>query len=382
MYYSKPINCIIIGLGEIGRKHVKALGCIEGFRLVAVCDPISDFSDLAGNIRTYRDTERALKTECVKLIIVATPPNATQRIISDCRNFSGHLLVEKPGALAQVAITQLARFRVAPRCFVAFQTHFAHGIKKLLTHKQLLIDESTSFWIDLNWRRDDAYFDSWRAKRSEFGGILFQHVIHSLALVDRLIPDDDIAIHFECVSQCERPWKETEDFLSVTIRFVSGRFIRIKASISANNSADHHSLLIKRSGKAPIFISGRNLELGINEAGRVLPAEFSSDVLRLRMLRAIRALILGETIDTRLYTVSRLARLLQLIEAAYAADKAKGALQKSAQRSPVTLSASSRRALHRLSCADSELVSARHSSHPGDTERHIESKAQFRSASQ
>jgi predicted dehydrogenase len=208
---------------------------------------------------------------------------------------------------------------VAVRSVVGFQTHFAPGIGRLIEDNEIIQDRSTRFSIRLNWRRDDVYYRGWRATRSGFGGILHQHVIHSLALVELLIPTDDFAIGFECKTAHHRLWKQTEDAVDACIYFGSGRLVHISATV-LGTGRPIHTLTIERLGYSPITISGQNLELGVYPRAAFGETGDATVSLRSEMLRAMQTTISGGAKDARLYSIRRLPRLLDWIEGTYDAE--------------------------------------------------------------
>ena len=95
----KPIKVAIIGLGHIGKYHIKAIQEFPELNLIAICDQKKEFSSLAPEgVDFYVDFQDLLNDDRIETVIVATP-NRTHYYIAMSVLASGkHLILEKPAA--------------------------------------------------------------------------------------------------------------------------------------------------------------------------------------------------------------------------------------------------------------------------------------------
>jgi UDP-N-acetylglucosamine 3-dehydrogenase len=106
----KPIRIGVVGLGVMGRQHLRVLRGLSKFELVAVCDPRIDelgtLVDSPAGIAACREPEGLLK-EDLDAVVIASP---TSMHVSQAKEFlrAGiHVLLEKPIAPDVVSGSEL-----------------------------------------------------------------------------------------------------------------------------------------------------------------------------------------------------------------------------------------------------------------------------------
>lgn len=89
----------VIGLGFMGRNHLRAYGEIDGADVVAVADPDPDVLKRAVRGRTarpYADFRRLLREEAPDLVSIAAPTGLHYEVAMAALDEGVHVLIEKP----------------------------------------------------------------------------------------------------------------------------------------------------------------------------------------------------------------------------------------------------------------------------------------------
>ena len=93
------VNLGIIGLGWMGKIHVKFANSNKDCNLVALCDKdLKKTNELAKkyNVMGYQDYKELLLNKDIEAVIIATPPTLRYQLIKDCIDVNTHVLCEKP----------------------------------------------------------------------------------------------------------------------------------------------------------------------------------------------------------------------------------------------------------------------------------------------
>ena len=95
----KPLRVAVIGLGFMGRNHLRAYGELDGAEVVAVADPNTEVLGRAVRGRTarpYPDYRRLLREEAPDLVSIAVPTGLHHEVALAALEAGTHVLVEKP----------------------------------------------------------------------------------------------------------------------------------------------------------------------------------------------------------------------------------------------------------------------------------------------
>jgi UDP-N-acetylglucosamine 3-dehydrogenase len=93
------VRAAVIGLGMMGRHHVRVLQEIDGTELVSIADPepMTLVAAMRGrDVRGYLDYERMLADERLDLVVVAVPTSLHRMVASQAMHAGAHVLIEKP----------------------------------------------------------------------------------------------------------------------------------------------------------------------------------------------------------------------------------------------------------------------------------------------
>ncbi|MBP0460845.1 Gfo/Idh/MocA family protein [Streptomyces montanisoli] len=293
---------LLIGSGEVGAKHAKALARTDGMDLVGVADPSPAVAPPAG-VPLLAQWERAFERLAPDTVVVATPPGTGLVAARAAARRGVVVLVEKPVTLAPA---ELAPAPEDARVFVAFQPHFAPGLASLLDQVPTVRRAA----VTLVCRRDRAYYRGWRTRFATAGGILHQQAIHGLALALRLLPPAPIT---SCTAEIHhvRRWAESEDRITATLSFEDGTLLSVDARVDSDEPRRHEVSLHLADGQQ-VHVRGRNLEAGLGE-----PQSAPSDLaLRQAMYRSLPADDGGPR-HPSLFPLPQLRRTLEVIDHAY-----------------------------------------------------------------
>ncbi|CZE47013.1 Gfo/Idh/MocA family protein [Campylobacter geochelonis] len=84
----------IIGLGEIGKKHLSELRRSDYFELVAICD--KNEAEEFGRFEFFTDIDVMFNTLKPEAVVIATPPKTHKEIILKCMKYIKNIFVESP----------------------------------------------------------------------------------------------------------------------------------------------------------------------------------------------------------------------------------------------------------------------------------------------
>ncbi|MFJ2745441.1 Gfo/Idh/MocA family protein [Streptomyces sp. NPDC087440] len=292
---------VLVGAGEVGSKHMAALGSRPGTHLVAVADP-APHADVAPGVPRFLRWQDALARN-PDLVVVATPPGIALRVARAAARNGARVLVEKPVVISPAELRPVQEEDA--RIFVAFQPHFAPGLPALLAASPAVrrID------VSLSCRRDRPYFRTWRTSYATAGGVLHQQAIHGLALALRLLPDTPIVASRAQVIHV-RQWSETEDRVSAQLALEGGELLTITARVDADNGAPHHHVVVHCADGRRLTVRGRNLHAGLGE-----PADAPGDLeLRHALYDAVLA---DQPQHPALFPLPLLHRTLEVIDRVY-----------------------------------------------------------------
>src|SRR5215217_3387305 len=99
---SETIKIAVIGVGIMGKSHVKDIAVLGNTELVAVCDidpAVADYYAAETNATPYYDYHDLLNHPGLEAIIVSAPHYDHPRMSIDALQRGIHVLVEKPIAV-------------------------------------------------------------------------------------------------------------------------------------------------------------------------------------------------------------------------------------------------------------------------------------------
>lgn len=96
------LRCAVIGIGNMGKNHVRTYSEIPGIDLVAVADLDEKLGEAAAQsygLSYYRDYQEMLKKESLDIVSICVPTSFHLEVAKRCIDAGAHILLEKPIAM-------------------------------------------------------------------------------------------------------------------------------------------------------------------------------------------------------------------------------------------------------------------------------------------
>lgn len=182
------------GLGKMGLSHHAILNAHPRVQMVAACDKTKYVTDVLGKyagLKCYDDYGRMLETEALDAVVIATPSTLHAGMVRQALERGLHVFCEKPfvmdvaegEALAQLAedkglVNQVgyhyrfvAAFEEAARLVRAGALGTVHHVRAE-AHGPVVLQNKGG---------------TWRSKKGEGGGALYDYACHALDLVNYVV---------------------------------------------------------------------------------------------------------------------------------------------------------------------------------------------------
>ena len=190
----------LIGLGKMGISHCAIARAHPDVNLVAVCESSSYIRDILGKhsgLKTYSEYRQMLKNEKLDAVIVAVPSALHGEIVGKALEDNLHVFCEKPFCLNLDEGKQLVAQAESKALVtqVGYHYRFVNSFRKA---KQLV---ETGVIGTPHHVRAEAYGgvvlrsqgSTWRVKKSEGGGCLYDYACHVIDLINYLVgPPTDV----------------------------------------------------------------------------------------------------------------------------------------------------------------------------------------------
>jgi predicted dehydrogenase len=216
----------IVGMGRMGLTHFSILNNHPDVKWAAVCDSSNFVLKTLGHhlgVETFTDFEKMLATMNLDFVVVATP-TAMHAEVAECAIANdAHVFVEKPLALNPEQSGRLAD--LARGKSLVHQVGYAMRFHEIFMKTKSLLDRGAigsvvTFTVEMNGPvvLHDAR-KSWRSKKTEGGGCLYDFASHSVDLVNYLIgpPDQVVGTVFSHIHS-----DDVEDAISSTFVYDNG----------------------------------------------------------------------------------------------------------------------------------------------------------------
>lgn len=192
----KKIRLGILGVGNIGRDHVKRVvnGECPEIELAAVCDLKPDrlayARELAGEaLPVFTSAEEMMESGLIDSVLVSVPHYDHPKFAMMAMEKGLHVLIEKPAGVYTKQVMEMNE--CAKKRDVKFgimmnqRTNCIYRKMREIVQSGELGEIRRTNWIITNWYRSQSYYDSgdWRATWSgEGGGVLLNQCPHNLDL--------------------------------------------------------------------------------------------------------------------------------------------------------------------------------------------------------
>lgn len=192
------IRVALIGLGKMGISHCAILNAHSGVDLVGVCDTSKFLRWGLGKyskIDVFNDYKKMIKDKQPDCVFIATPTKSHFDIAKYCLDNGMHLFLEKPCTLNYRDTTTLLDLAEKKQLLIQVGYHNRYlgtfrELKRLVDSGELgeiyhFVAESYGPVIVKEQE------ETWRSKRSEGGGCLYDYASHVINLVNYILGDVD-----------------------------------------------------------------------------------------------------------------------------------------------------------------------------------------------
>jgi scyllo-inositol 2-dehydrogenase (NADP+) len=184
----------VIGLGKMGLSHQSIINAHPEIQLKSVCDTSGYVLDVLSKytgIRTYTDYKKMLSSEELDCIFVATPSRYHTELVEAALDHGLHVFCEKPFALDPDDGYRLADLADGKR--LVNQVGYHYRFVAAFNEAKRVLD--AKLIGDLHHLRVEAYGPvvlratgaTWRSKKAEGGGCLYDYACHAIDLMNYLV---------------------------------------------------------------------------------------------------------------------------------------------------------------------------------------------------
>jgi len=260
------INFAVVGLGNIGKKHIHIIMDSIDAQLIAVCDilPAGQTGWKYTQIPYFDSIDNLFKAHLpIDVINICTPNglHAQQAIKSLSNHY--HVVIEKPMAIAKIDAENIIfkAFQVSRQVFVVMQNRYSPPIKwlKQIIDKNVL-GRVLMVHLDCFWNRDDKYYieGGWHGTKELDGGTLFTQFSHFIDIMYWLFGDiKNIKGSFQ--NFIHQHSTEFEDSGSVVFDFVKGGIGSLNFSTAIWNKNMESSITVVGE-KGVVKIGGQYMD--------------------------------------------------------------------------------------------------------------------------
>lgn len=235
----QKIRAAILGMGNMGCKHLTILRSFEEVEIAALCARRAESAeqynrDNGTDFPVYEDFELMLEEQKIDVLWVCLPPFAHCGQIEKAAERGIHIFNEKPIALnlerGQSMADAIARSGVHSQ--VGYHMRFGKAVRRVRELMESGIAGRPTLF-SANYECNSLHTPWWR-DRSKSGGQIFEQIIHLYDMAYYMMGDVDVVSGFIAnITHQDIPDYTVEDTSSVALRFANGTL----GSITASNNA-------------------------------------------------------------------------------------------------------------------------------------------------
>lgn len=244
-----PVRVGVVGYGYAGRAfHSYLVGLADGLKLYAVATRNPERRQQAASdwgVRTFESLDQMLQDDSVQLVVVATPHDTHRDLVVQALKAGRHVVVDKVMALKASEADDMIRASEESGTLLSVFHNRRWDGDYLTVRKALesgLLGDPLQVHIGIYDFRTPR---SWRGRRSEMGGILYDWGAHLVDQALRLFPDQLEGV--SGVSQFLHPETDIESFARCQMRFRNGVLCTVEVSNRAR-LGQHHWLVMGSKG--------------------------------------------------------------------------------------------------------------------------------------
>lgn len=232
------IGFAILGCGRIAQRHAQVLSHqVDGARLVAVCDVISERADKLGamhGVPAFTDIHEMMRAvgDQIDVVNICTPTGCHAANALDVAEYRKHVVVEKPMTLTLEDADAIVRRcdEMGVRLFVVKQNRLNVPVRKL--HEAIQagrFGKIVQASVRVLWSRKQSYYDqdSWRGTWEWNGGVFANQASHHIDLLTWLVSDVDAVFSYTARRLLDI---ECEDTGAGVLKFQNGAIGLVQAT--------------------------------------------------------------------------------------------------------------------------------------------------------
>ena len=233
------VRVAILGMGNMGNKHLNILRGFEDVEVAAICShtPASGEKYNAEHgtaFPVYTDFDEMLEKETIDALWVCLPPFGHNGQIEKAAAKGIHIFTEKPIALdlarGESMAAAIRENHVLSQ--VGYHMRFGKAVRRLRDLMKSGAAGKPSLF-SANYECNSLHLDWWRDK-SKSGGQIFEQIIHLYDMAYYVMGEPDIVTGFIAnICHQDVPGYTVEDTSAVSIRFKNGTL----GSITGSNNA-------------------------------------------------------------------------------------------------------------------------------------------------
>ena len=285
----------LIGCGTMGGSHARQMAAVPDLRLAAACDvdeakARATAEAAGGDVAVCTDVGQLLSRADIPAVLVATPNFTHHDLVLRALSAGKDVFCEKPMALTVADCDEMiaAAERHGRRLMVG---QVLRLITVFSTVRQLVYDDVIGRPFAMRVLRcsarragDGPWRASWRHKRENAGGVLFEVNVHEFDFMRAIL--GEAAEVSAMAENFTRPAYDYEDHIVVTIRFRSGALAVLESSVATAIGTTEGLITGERGsiqydwGENTIAyrpVGGERVEVPVErDAGRSIQNELSS----------------------------------------------------------------------------------------------------------
>ena len=220
----------VIGCGLIAQVHDAVLRSMDNIELCAFVDTKPERAQaLAQGVKVYTDYREMLAQEKPDAVHICTPHHLHVPMAIDCLRAGSHVFMEKPAAISQHQLHQLAEaYRGSDRLLgLCLQNRYNENVRYVFEQlKQQALGKPLGGMALVAWQRDESYYtgSDWRGRlATEGGGLLINQAVHTLDLLQHLLGDGEVTLVQAHMANRHLPGViEVEDTMEAQLSFKGG----------------------------------------------------------------------------------------------------------------------------------------------------------------
>jgi len=219
------LNILVIGLGSIGKRHVRNMQSL-GHNNITIVSRSGATTEEFSNCLCYATISEALQQYTYTAAVIATPTSLHITALTELLNAGiPNIYIEKPVSHSYEGIDAILQQAGNTRIMVGFDMHYDPGLQKV---KELITSTTIGTPVSVNaqvgqylpdWRPHEDYRKGMSAQRATGGGVMLD-LVHEFDYLYWLMGEaDTIACKYANSGSLTI---ETEEIAEVLIKFGNG----------------------------------------------------------------------------------------------------------------------------------------------------------------